>query len=107
MSKSKKMAKGKNRLAPPTTSTDLVLTNQDGVLILTISPNANWAGIQQSGDTAFAADENDMSVLNRNYSTPPGDGKKEALVVPGPGYYRGWTSDFDYNIHFSNVIQVS
>lgn len=101
------MAKGKNRISPPTNSTDLILTNQDGVLILTISPNAQWAGIQKSGDTAFAADENDMSVLNRYYSVPPGDGKKEALVASGAGYYRGWSSDFDGNIHGSNVIQIS
>ena len=106
MSKSKHMAKGKNKLSPPTTSTDLVLTNQDGVLILTISPNAKWAGIQQSQDTSFAADENDMSVLNRYYGngTTP---EKEALATTEPGYYRGWSYDYNSDVHLSNVIQIS
>jgi len=111
-SKFKKMAKANNgkkkALAAPSFFTDLALTlSSDGnTLTCTISPDAQWAGIQKyvdptSNDGALAIWE-----AQRNYSTPPGSGQTTNCPTQGSGHYRGWTSDFNYDIHYSNWVVI-
>src|SRR6188472_780798 len=107
MSKSKKMAKAK-RTAPPVTSSDLTLTNNNGILIMNVSPNAQWAGIQKFVDMSTNEGAIALWEAQRNYTTPPGENIATMAQVQGAGFYRGWTSDFgNGDIHLSNVIQVS
>lgn len=106
MSKSKKMAKSKGgkpvQSAPPTTTTDLTLILDGNTLTTTISPDAQWAGIQKFADQT--TNDGAVSVGNWNYSTAPGAGATKSVEATGSGNYRGWSSDFDGNVHLSNWV---
>lgn len=87
-------------------STDLTIAEAGGIVTGSVSANAQWAGIQKfidpnSNDGAVA-----MWEAQRNYSTPPGSGATTSCHVDGAGYYRVWSSDFDYNIHLSSKLPV-
>src|SRR5688572_10598374 len=49
---------------------DLSISESGGVITTTISPNAQWAGIQDFADTT--TNEGAVSVCNWNYLTPIG-----------------------------------
>jgi len=101
-----KAQRGKGPKSIPATLSDLSLTIVNGVVTCTVSPDAQWAGIQKfinptSNDGAIAIWE-----AERNYYTPPGPGTTTSCQVQGTGYYRGWSSDFDYDIHLSEFVFV-
>lgn len=101
-----KAQKGKGPKAVPSTLSDLVLTVNDGNIVGTISPDAQWAGIQKFVDPAT----NDGAVAiweaQRNFSSPPGPGQTTSCPSQGTGYYRVWSSDFDYDVHLSDFVFV-
>ena len=81
---------------------DLTISESGGVITTTISPNAQWAGVQDFVDTTI--NEGAISVCNWYYATPTGGTK--TCQTDGSGNFRSWTSDFDYNIHISNWITL-
>ena len=81
---------------------DLTISESGGVITTTISPNAQWAGVQDFVDTT--TNEGAISVCNWYYATPTGGTK--TCQTDGLGNFRSWTSDFDYNIHISNWITL-
>jgi len=84
-------------------SGDLIFTLSGTTFTTTISPNANWAGIQKY---QVLWDINGaVSVDNWYFSSPPGNITKSVESI-GSGFYRSWTSDFDQTVHYSNVIQI-
>lgn len=82
-------------------TSDLVLTESNRVLTLTISPNAQWAGVQKF--TSMTTNDGAVSVCNWYYTTAP---TLATCTVSGSGFYRGWTSDFNYDVHLSNWITI-
>lgn len=100
------MAKAKKVKDPPASAADLSLTlSADGkTLTTTISPNAQWSGIQKFVDPN--SNDGASSIGNWYYASPPGTGKTESVAVAGTGYYRGWSSDVNYTVHLSNVVFV-
>src|SRR5688572_8710015 len=68
---------------------DLTLTESGGIFTTTISPNAQWAGVQKYIDPTTS--DGAVSVCNWNYSVPTGGTK--TCQSTGPGHYRSWTSD--------------
>lgn len=107
MSKSKKMSNGKGKggktLLAPQLLTDLVLSLDGNVLTTTVSPNAVWSGIQKFVDPT--TNDGAKSIGNWNYWSNPTDGD-ESVSADGPGHYRGWSSDANYDIHYSNWIEI-
>lgn len=89
---------------PPASIADLTLVVSGSTVTVTISPNAQWAGIQKFVN--MTTNDGAVSLGNWNFSTPPGVGTTKSIQVSGTGYYRGWTSDFDYTIHTSNVVFI-
>lgn len=99
------MAKGKKKPSPPPASTvDITLTLSGTTLTTSISPNAQWAGIQKFVD--MSTNDGAISVGNWNFNSPPGEGVTKSVQAVGTGYYRSWTSDFNYAIHTSNIIYI-
>lgn len=83
---------------------DLSLSNSAGVLTTSISPDAEWGGVQKF----FTIDttNNGVSVCNWNWSgtTAP---SSQTCQSNGPGSYRSWTSDkVTYDIHVSSFLPV-
>lgn len=76
---------------------DLVLS---GSVTCTVSPNAQWGAIQK-----FLAQplSNDGAVSYCNFYLPVSEMN---CPTTASGVYRGWTSDFDYNVHISNLITI-
>ena len=92
--------------ALPAVTTDLLLMLDGSTLTCTLSPNAEWAGIQKyvsqtTNDGAIAIWE-----AQRYFSSPPGAGATTSCPAQGTGYYRGWCSDFDRSVHLSNWIFI-
>jgi hypothetical protein len=84
--------------------TDLSLTQSGGVLTTTLSPNAEWGGVQQF----FTIDttNNGVSVCNWNWSgtTAPAS---QTCATNGAVFYRSWTSDkVTYDVHLSPFLTV-
>ena len=99
------MAKAAKPKKPvPTTLSDLVLIVSDGIVKTSISPNAQWAGIQKF--VSMSTNDGAVEVGFWNYATPPGEGTSRSVSTTGNGYYRSYTSDFDYKVHLSNVVFV-
>lgn len=108
-SKSKKMATSKRGkptyTAPPTHATDLVLTLEGNTLTTTISPDAQWAGIQKFVD--ITTNDGAVSIGNWNYSSPAGEGATKSVEAQGTGHYRGWSTDFtNGDVHVSNWVDI-
>lgn len=98
------MAKGRKTTLAPVLSTDLTLTSDGTNLTTTISPDAQWAGIQKYVDPT--TNDGAVSVGNWNYSTPPGSGATKSTPAQGTGHYRGWSSDFNGDVHYSNWVVI-
>ena len=96
-----KRGRGHSQQAELSVTSDLVLTESNGVLTLTISPNAQWAGVQKFVD--MSTNDGAVSVCNWNYTTAP---TLATCTISGSGFYRGWTSDFNYDVHLSNIITI-
>lgn len=77
---------------------DLVLS---GSVSCTVSPDAQWGAIQK-----FLAEplSNDGATVLCNFSYVMPSNMN--CPTTAPGVYRGWTSDFDYNVHISNLITI-
>jgi len=101
-----KLAKTKGPKASFSSAEDLTLTaSEDGLVVTTtISPEAQWAGIQKASDSNGTGL---TSVGNWSFNQLPGSGVTRSVTVTEPGYYRGWSSDFDCDIHFSAFVEVS
>jgi len=93
--------RGHSQQAELSITSDLVLTESNGVLTLTISPNAQWAGVQKF--VSMTTNDGAVSVCNWNYTTAP---TLATCTISGTGFYRGWTSDFNYDVHLSNIITI-
>lgn len=83
---------------------DLTLTESGGVLTTSISPDAEWGGVQKF----FTIDttNNGVSVCNWNWSyvTAP---SSQTCTSNGAGSYRSWTSDkVTYDIHLSPFLPL-
>jgi len=105
------MAKAKQPIrrspkAQPALLSDLFLTVVDGVVTSTVSPEAQWAGIQRFDDMSSNDGAEEIWGTQRFYNAPPGAGVVTSGPVIGTGYYRGFSSDFDYDVHLSNVVFV-
>lgn len=83
---------------------DLTLSESSGLLTTTISPNAQWAGVQKFIDISTV--DGAVSLCNWFYWAPPGPAATKTCNANGSGFYRSWCSDFDYNVHISNVVQL-
>jgi hypothetical protein len=84
-------------------TTDLTLTLSGSTFTTTISPNAEWGGVQKF--VTMSTNDGAVSVCNWNWSgvqAPP----SMPCTANGPGFYRSWTSDKNYDVHLSNVIQI-
>ena len=99
------LARGKKVKADAVTLsvfTDLVLTESAGVFTTTISPNAEWGGVQKF----FTIDttNNGVSVCNWNWSYVPAPATM-TCNSNGTGSYRSWTSDkITYDVHLSPFV---
>ena len=93
--------RGKKQQAELSVTSDLTLTESNGVLTLSISPNAQWAGVQRF--VSITTNDGAISLCNWHYTTAPA---LATCTISGSGFYRGWTSDFNYDVHLSNVIQI-
>lgn len=107
-SNSSEVSRGKKAKAEAVTLAvwfnDLTLTNNAGVLTTSISPDAEWGGVQKF----FTIDttNNGVSVCNWNwsYSTAP---SSQTCQSNGAGSYRSWTSDkVTYDIHVSSFLTI-
>ena len=84
-------------------TTDLTLTLSGSTFTTTISPNAEWGGVQKF--VTMSTNDGATSECNWNWSGVQAPASK-TCNSSGPGFYRSWTSDHDYNVHLSNVIQI-
>ncbi len=84
--------------------TDLTLTESGGVLTTTLSPNAEWGGVQKF----FTVDttNNGVSVCNWNWSNTTAL-ITQTCATNGTGSYRSWTSDkVTYDVHLSAFLPL-
>lgn len=82
--------------------TDLTLTQSGGVFTTTLSPNAEWGGVQKF----FTIDttNNGVSVCNWNWSNTTAPATQTCNNT-GTGSYRSWTSDkVTYDVHLSPFV---
>lgn len=88
---------------------DLTLTMSGGSITYTVSPSAKWGGCQRFPDPM--ANDGAYAVWScERYWHSPGIASTVtcADAVPaGVSNYRAFTADHDYQIHISNVVQVS
>ena len=94
-------SKGKKVLL--STESDLVLTLEGTTFTTTVSPNADFSGIQKFVTMGTA--DGAVSLGNWNYWWGGNDGT-ESVQAQGSGFYRGLSSDEDGTVHVSNVIQI-
>jgi hypothetical protein len=80
---------------------DITITEADGIITSTVSPDAQWAGIQKFLSTTSNDGAIGIWESNRYYYTPPGPGTITFCHYVGPGYYRGFSSDFNANVHIT------
>lgn len=90
-------------VAPPAQLTDLVLTFSGGILSANVPIETEWAGIQKMSDPSTVVEG--VHEANRYFDSAAGT-KVTSCSPIGSGYYRAWSADFDYDIHFSNIVQV-
>lgn len=82
-----------------TVSEDLVLS---GSVSCTVSPDAEWGGIQKFLAIPLSVD-GAVSYCNFYWWSAP---TEMNCPTTSSGVYRGWTSDHDYNVHLSNVVSL-
>jgi len=78
---------------------DLILTESNGVFTTTISPNAEWGGVQRFEKGMKGG----VSVCNWYWPNNPPSVKTCNNL--GSGIYRSWTSDKNGVIHLSKAIK--
>ena len=83
--------------------TDLTLTLSGTTFTTTISPNAEWGGVQKF--VTMSSNNGATSECNWNWTGVQAPSSK-TCSSSGPGFYRSWTSDKNYDVHLSNVIQI-
>lgn len=82
---------------------DLVLTEPtDNNFSSTVSENAQWFGYQVFVN--MTTNDGAYSTCNHYYASQAESPDNEPCTITGTGFVRTFTSDFDYNIHISNVI---
>lgn len=85
-------------------TTDLTLTFDGSTFTTTISPNAEWGGVQKF--VTMSTNDGAVSVCNWNWSGVAAPASK-TCSSSGPGFYRSWSTDkVTYDVHLSNVIQI-
>ncbi len=84
-------------------TTDLTLTLSGTTFTTTISPDAEWGGIQKF--VTMSSNDGATSECNWNWSGVQAPSSK-TCSSSGPGFYRSWTTDKNYDVHLSNVIQI-
>jgi len=85
-------------------TTDLTLTFDGSTFTTTISPGAEWGGLQKF--VTMSTNDGAVSVCNWNWSNVQAPAFK-TCSSSGPGFYRSWTTDkVTYDVHLSNVIQI-
>ena len=85
-------------------SGDLSLTLSGTTFTTTISPNAEWGGVQKF--VTMSTNDGATSECNWNWSGVQAPGS-QTCSSSGTGFYRSWTSDkVTRDIHLSNVIQI-
>lgn len=87
---------------------DLTISEADGIITCTVSPNAYVAGVTNFSSTT----SNDGAVgiweCNRYYDTPPGAGSVTTCHTIGAGFIRGFSCDFiTYDTHVSGFHPVN
>ena len=94
------MAKAKKPMtAVPVTTTDITLVLNGDTLSANLSPETEWAGIHR-------LDPQEGFIESQRHFTDVHDLKVTSCQTHGSGSYQAWSSDFDYDIHLSNVIIV-
>ncbi len=85
-------------------SSDLSLTLSGTTFTTTISPNAEWGGVQKF--VTMSSNTGATSECNWNWSGVQAP-SSQTCNSSGAGFYRSWTSDkVTRDIHLSNVIQI-
>lgn len=100
------VARGKKQKAEAVTFSvlaDLQLTESGSVLTTTISPDAEWGGVQRFVD--MTTNDGAVSVCNWNWSYTQAPATMNCNSN-GTGIYRGWTSDHNYDVHLSNLLPL-
>jgi len=82
---------------------DLTLTLSGTTFTTTISPNAEWGGVQKF--VTMSTNTGATSECNWNWSGVQAPSFK-TCSSSGAGFYRSWTTDKNYDVHLSNVIQI-
>ena len=100
------VAKGKPKAAVTVVAwlNDITLTHAAGVLTTTISEHAQWAGITRFESTSNNDGATVPTGCNWNFNTAPGAGITRSCNGNGTGFYRSFTSDFDYTVHISEWL---
>ena len=102
------LSRGKKAKAGATTFTvfenALVLSESGGVLTTSISPNAEWGGVQKFID--ISTNDGAASVCNWNWSWSAAPASM-TCNSSGTGNYRSWTSDkVTYDVHLSLYLPL-
>ena len=85
-------------------SADLSLTLSGTTFSTTISPNAEWGGVQKF--VTMSTNDGATSECNWNWSGVQAPAS-QTCSSSGTGFHRSWTSDkVTRDIHLSNVIQI-
>jgi hypothetical protein len=96
--------KGKSAKETILTVGDLSLTISGTTFTTTISPNAEWGGVQKF--VTMSTNDGATSECNWNWSGVQAP-TSQTCSSSGTGFYRSWTSDkVTRDIHLSNVIQI-
>jgi hypothetical protein len=84
-------------------ASDLTLTLSGDTFTTTISADAEWGGLQRF--VSMTTNDSAVSLCNWNWTGVQAPSSK-TCSSSGSGFYRSWTSDKNYDIHLSNVIQI-
>jgi len=103
MKSSEREAKVSKHEAAVVVASDLTLTLTGTTFTTTISPNAEWGGVQKF--VTMSTNDGAVSVCNWNWTGVQAPASK-TCSSSGPGFYRSWTTDKNYDVHLSNVIQI-
>ena len=103
MKSSEREAKVSKHEAAVVVASDLTLTLTGTTFTTTISPNAEWGGVQKF--VTMSSNNGATSECNWNWTGVQAPASK-TCSSSGPGFYRSWTTDKNYDVHLSNVIQI-
>lgn len=103
MKSSEREAKVSKHEAAVVIASDLTLTLAGTTFTTTISPNAEWGGVQKF--VTMSTNTGATSECNWNWSGVQAP-SFNTCSSSGAGFYRSWTTDKNYDVHLSNVIQI-